>query len=574
MTYINHVKLLEEHSTWRKYERGLRELTLLEAPKSVIQEYKNKAAQTCFLAFADLMLDNKLKIAPFHEIIASNFEDVADGKCKRLIISCPPRSGKSMLSQIFVAWLLGRDQQTQHIIASYGAQLSNRFHRGIIGYLKHKSFRRVFPEWLGFEADSKYDMRGGGFVLATSVGGVLTGFTAGSTAEDSPGVGALVIDDPLKSSDSGKALENLETFWGEQASTRRTNRWAQVLIGTRFHEKDLHGVLVDTDGLWDEKENPDGWRWVNVPGLCENESTDPLGRKNGESHWPTNPVFSTDMLLSQKKSMGSNAFSALYQGTPTAQEGALVKAGWIDVIPTLDAPTDFDITYLAMDTAFSEKESADESVIAVMGYRKEEPDTIYIRELIHGRWAFPDLIATAEQTCKYYRARMACIEQAASGQSLIQVFERETQIRLHKFKPIRSKTVRLQTVLPLFEAGQVKFIDGGWTEDFIKELTAFPFVKHDDKTDAVVWGLTYFQTHMMSGGSDAADSLRRQSHMKSGRGDLYSEFTEMKTLGHNRGRRSLFGARNSGEADEAYRMGQRSGLTRDMGDMRHDTGLD
>lgn len=574
MTYINHVNLLEEHSTWRKYERGLRELTLLEAPKSVIQEYKNKAAQTCFLAFADLMLDNKLKVAPFHEIIASNFEDVADGKCKRLIISCPPRSGKSMLSQIFVAWLLGRDQQTQHIIASYGAQLSNRFHRGIIGYLKHKSFRRVFPEWLGFEADSKYDMRGGGFVLATSVGGVLTGFTAGSTAEDSPGVGALVIDDPLKSSDSGKALENLETFWGEQASTRRTNRWAQVLIGTRFHEKDLHGVLVDTDGLWDEKENPDGWRWVNVPGLCENESTDPLGRKNGESHWPTNPVFSTDMLLSQKKSMGSNAFSALYQGTPTAQEGALVKAGWIDVIPTLDAPTDFDITYLAMDTAFSEKESADESVIAVMGYRKEEPDTIYIRELIHGRWAFPDLIATAEQTCKYYRARMACIEQAASGQSLIQVFERETQIRLHKFKPIRSKTVRLQTVLPLFEAGQVKFIDGGWTEDFIKELTAFPFVKHDDKTDAVVWGLTYFQTHMMSGGSDAADSLRRQSHMKSGRGDLYSEFTEMKTLGHNRGRRSLFGARNSGEADEAYRMGQRSGLTRDMGDMRHDTGLD
>ena len=574
MTYINHVKLLEEHSTWRKYERGLRELTLLEAPKSVIQEYKNKAAQTCFLAFADLMLDNKLKVAPFHEIIASNFEDVADGKCKRLIISCPPRSGKSMLSQIFVAWLLGRDQQTQHIIASYGAQLSNRFHRGIIGYLKHKSFRRVFPEWLGFEADSKYDMRGGGYVLATSVGGVLTGFTAGSTAEDSPGVGALVIDDPLKSSDSGKALENLETFWGEQASTRRTNRWAQVLIGTRFHEKDLHGVLVDTDGLWDEKENPDGWRWVNVPGLCENESTDPLGRKNGESHWPTNPVFSTDMLLSQKKSMGSNAFSALYQGTPTAQEGALVKAGWIDVIPTLDAPTDFDITYLAMDTAFSEKESADESVIAVMGYRKEEPDTIYIRELIHGRWAFPDLIATAEQTCKYYRARMACIEQAASGQSLIQVFERETKIALHKFKPIRSKTVRLQTVLPLFEAGQVKFIEGAWTEAFIKELTSFPFVPHDDKTDAVVWGLTYFQTHMMSGGSDAADSLRRQSHMKSGRGDLYSEFTEMKTLGHNRGRRSLFGARNSGEADEAYRMGQRSGLTRDMGDMRHDTGLD
>ena len=61
MTYVNHVNLLEEHSTWRKYERGLRELTLLEAPKSIIAEYKHKAAETCFLAFADLMLDGKSK---------------------------------------------------------------------------------------------------------------------------------------------------------------------------------------------------------------------------------------------------------------------------------------------------------------------------------------------------------------------------------------------------------------------------------------------------------------------------------------------------------------------------------
>ena len=68
--YVNHIDLLEEHSTWRKYERGLRELTLLEAPKSIIQQYKFGAARDCFLAFADLMLDGKLKVAPFHEIIA------------------------------------------------------------------------------------------------------------------------------------------------------------------------------------------------------------------------------------------------------------------------------------------------------------------------------------------------------------------------------------------------------------------------------------------------------------------------------------------------------------------------
>jgi len=567
--YVNHISQLEEHSTWRAYERGLRELALLEAPKSVIQEYKHKAAKDCFLAFADLMLDGKLKVAAFHEIIASNFEAIARGECHRLIVSCPPRSGKSMLSQVFVAWLLGRDQETQHIIASYGAQLSNRFHRGIIGYLKHKSFRRVFPDWLGFEPDSKYDMRGGGFILSTSVGGVLTGFTAGSKSEDSPGVGALVIDDPLKDSTSRKALENLESFWGEQASTRRTNRWAQVLIGTRFHERDLHGVLIDSDGLWDAEENPDGWRWVNIAGLCENEASDPLGRKNGESHWPSNDMFSVDMLLSQKRSMGSNAFSALYQGTPTAVEGSIIKAGWLKRVLPEEAPEDFDITYLAMDTAFSEKEEADESVIAVMGYIKTDPDTIWVREIVHGRWSFPDLLAMVEQTHKYYRAKFMCIEQAASGQSLIQILERETQIPLHKFKPIRSKTVRLQTVAPLLEAGRVKFIEGAWTDQFFKEITAFPHVPHDDWTDAVVWGLTHYSFSMDGGGADYANAFSRQGMRSSGRASLFGDFSELKETQSRRGRSGLFGRGSSGDA---YRLGQGGGSsTRRSGDLRFDT---
>ena len=570
--YVNHIDLLEEHSTWRTYERGLRELTLLEAPKSIIQQYKYGAARDCFLAFADLMLDGKLKVAPFHEIIASNFEAIARGECSRLIVSCPPRSGKSMLSQIFVAWLLGRDQETQHIIASYGAQLSNRFHRGIIGFLKHKHFKLVFPAWLGFEPDSKYDMRGGGYILSTSVGGVLTGFTAGSKSADSPGVGALVIDDPLKSSDSRKALDNLETFWGEQASTRRTNRWAQVLIGTRFHERDLHGVLMDSDGLWDAEDNPDGWRWINISGICENEATDPLGRANGESHWPTNPVFTPDMLLSQKRAMGSNAFAALYQGMPTAAEGSIIKAGWLCRLLPEEAPTEFDVTYLAMDTAFSEKQEADESVIAVMGYRKDEPDLIYVREIVHGRWSFPDLIAMVEQTQLYYRAKFMCIEQAASGQSLIQILERETKIAIHKFRPLKSKTIRLQTVAPLFEAGRIKFIDGAWTDELFKEITAFPHVPHDDMTDAVVWGATHYMFSMQGGGNEYANAFARQGMRVGGRASMFGEFTELSREHNNiTGRRSLFSQGNSGDA---YRLGQGGGSSIQRSrDLRFDTDM-
>ena len=474
-----------------------------------------------------------------------------------------------MLSQVFVAWLLGRDQETQHIIASYGAQLSNRFLRGIHGYLKHKSFKQVFPDWLGHEADSKYDLKGGGYILGTSVGGVLTGFTAGSKSEDSPGVGAIVIDDPLKSSDSKAALQGLESWWGEQASTRRTNKFAQVLIGTRFHERDLHGVLMDSDGLWNAEENLFGWRWVNIPGICENEATDPLGRQNGESHWPTNPVFTVEMLKSQKRAMGSAAFSALYQGTPTSAEGTIIKPGWLNRVFPDEAPTEFDITYMALDTAFSEKESADESVICVAGYNKNDPDNIWIRELVHGRWSFPDLIAMLEQTQKYYRAKFLCIEQAASGQSLIQVLERETRIHIHKFKPLKSKTIRLQTVAPLFEAGRVKFIEGEWTDAFFKEIVAFPHVPHDDWTDATVWALTYFSFHM----DGLARELTGAFANARGRVETKRSFDEFTELGerNNRGlgRKNMFGR---GSPGEAYRLGAET-RGRRSSDLRFDTDM-
>lgn len=491
---ITKASLLDEHSTWRKYIRGLRELIIMEAPASIIEEYKYRAAQNCFLAFADIMKKGDLKVVAFHEIIGSAFEDLATKRYRRLIVSCPPRSGKSMMASMFVAWLLGRDQQTQHIIASYGQQLSGKFHKDAIGFLKHPEFSKIFPEWKGFSRDSKYDMLGGGYILPTSVGGVLTGFTAGTTNITSPGVGAMIVDDPLKDSTSTAALEALESWWGEQASTRRTNNWCQMVIATRFHQHDLHGVLLEADGEYDEIENPNGWRWVNIAGLIETAEQrvlDPLERDLGESHWPSNTAFTVDMLMAQKKTMGSFAFAALYQGNPVAAEGQIIKDSWITRVEGKDCP-EFDLTWLAVDCAFSEKEMADETAICVASISHRTPGIVYVREMITGRLGFPDLIAKVKHLYAYYDARVLCIEKAASGQSLIQMLKKEAKIPIEEMKPLKSKTIRLQAVAPLMEFNRVRMIEGEWIDPFVKELTTFPFVKHDDRTDAFTWALTYF----------------------------------------------------------------------------------
>lgn len=506
---LTKASLLDEHSSWRKYIRGIQELIVMEAPASVVEEYKYKAAQNCFLAFCDIMKKGDLKVVAFHEIIASAFEDLATRRYRRLIVSCPPRSGKSMLASMFVAWLLGRDQQTQHIIASYGQQLSNKFFRDAIAMMKAPEFRKIFPEWKGFAPDSKYDMLGGGYILPTSVGGVLTGFTAGTTNITSPGVGAMIVDDPLKDSTSKAALDELESWWGEQASTRRTNNWCQLVIATRFHERDLHGVLIENDGIYDEEENPNGWRWVNIAGLIETPEQadeDPLEREMGESHWPSNTAFTVDMLMAQKKTMGSFAFSALYQGRPVAAEGQIIKDGWISCVEADKCPG-FDLTWLAVDCAFSEKELADETAICVASISHRFPGQVYIREIITGRLGFPDLIAKVKHLYSFYDARILCIEKAASGQSLIQMLKREAKIPIEEMKPLKSKTTRLQAVAPLLEFNRVKFVEGDWIDPFVKELTAFPYVKHDDRTDAFTWALTYFSMKLDTVDRGLQDSI-------------------------------------------------------------------
>jgi hypothetical protein len=139
---------------------------------------------------------------------------------------------------------------------------------------------------------------------------------------------------------------------------------------------------------------------------------------------------------------------------------------------------------------------ADETAICVASISKQDPTKIYIRELIKDRMGFPDMIEAVKQAYKFYNAKILCIEKAASGQSLIQVLRKEAKIPIEEMKPLKSKTTRLQAVCPLMESMRVYLIEDYWTDKFVKELTAFPFVRHDDSVDAFTWSLTYYLMRM------------------------------------------------------------------------------
>lgn len=471
------------------------------------QKFRLVAARKCFLLYCQVICESigiNFEIEPFHILMADAFEDIFHQRYHRLIVSAPPRAGKSFMASLFISWLIGINDENFHIISSYGSRLSGTLYKQVRQFLTVDMFRAIFPNFSGFEASKKYELAGGGDVLSTSVGGPLTGFTAGTKSKDSVGIGCLLVDDPLKSAYSMAAIEEVHNWWITQASTRRTNRWAQIIIATRFHTNDLHGFLMRKDGLYDPESNPFGWRWVNLQALCENEATDILCRKNGESFWPTSSLFSEDILQSQKKTMGENSFSAMYQGEPISEGGSLFKSSYFAHrdLGNLYVPTKF----ISADTALEETESACQSVITVFGVTQSSNE-IVVYEQIAGKWDFVDLLDNSIEVAKHYEAKWYVIEDKVSGKSLRQVLSKKTDFRTEivAIKPIRSKLLRLQKVLPLFEDNKVKFpLENKTWFPLLKEgLMNAPLITDQqwDYVDSMVNGLLYFQEFLDSDGS-------------------------------------------------------------------------
>ena len=72
------------------------------------------------------LVDDDLYEVPKHlELLNQLLLDVADGKIKRLMVTVPPRHGKSELcSKYFPAWYLGTHPDDRIILTSYEADFA------------------------------------------------------------------------------------------------------------------------------------------------------------------------------------------------------------------------------------------------------------------------------------------------------------------------------------------------------------------------------------------------------------------------------------------------------------------
>lgn len=433
-----------------------------------------------------------------HRVIAKALEAVEMGLIKRLIISVPPRHGKSELaSRNFPAWYLGRNPSKHMIFGTYNEKLSWDFGRNVRDILNKPQYRQVFPNAQlkpGAAAVDRLEMVDGGVIFFTGRGGSATG----------RGGHVLLIDDPIKDrkeADSPTIRETLWNWYNQVIKSRMmTKTGAIVIIQTRWHEDDLIGRLTDPSNPCFNPAEARNWHIVDLPALAlEN---DVLGREVGDALWPAR---FDEAFLNSARNSDPRGFQALYQGRPAPEDGAFFEAKNIKTYGSMKElpPKETLRYYVASDHAVSMEQHRDRTCLLVIAL--DQDDNIWVHPDTYWKQAPSDVVVEAMlHLMKTYRPVFWWAERGHISKSIgpflrKRMIETRTYVSLVEMTPVADKVTRAQSIHARMSMGKVYFPSfATWWGDARNELLKFPQGLNDDFVDALAWighGLT-LQTAM------------------------------------------------------------------------------
>ena len=407
-------------------------------------------------------------------------QDILDKKSPRLMLSMPPRHGKSLIaSTYFPAWFLGRFPELEVIATSYSSSLASKFSRSVRHLFREPQFHKVFPS-ASLDRDAQnienwFTTRGGSYTAA-GVGGGITG----------RGADCLIIDDPIKNAEDAESdvfRDNLFEWFQSTAYTRLSPGGGIIIIQTRWHHDDLAGRLEELSS------NKGGDTYVNIkyPAIA---TSDERFRPKGESlHKERYPDSALDMI---KRAVGPRTWSALYQQAPTEDTGSYFKREWLrfyEMPPSVEQLT----IYTAWDLAIGQKEQNDYTVGIVIGVDRNED--IWVLDLVRGRWNSMEIVEQCISLHKRWRPVVNLIEKSHIEMSIGPYLEKakhENNVPEAYFQALptgrRDKQARARSIQGRFEEGRVYIArDALYTPNLVLELMSFPFGKYDDQVDALSW---------------------------------------------------------------------------------------
>ena len=416
------------------------------------------------------------------DAIAEHLEAVERGEIRNLLVTMPPRMGKSLTISVFYpAWRWIAQPGMRFLYASYSQDLATAHSLATRRVIESDWYRARWGDRFQLAGDANLktrfenDQRGARY--STSVGGVVTGI----------GGDRIVCDDPhnVKEAES-EAIRAATIAWWDQAMSTRFNdpkTGSRIVVMQRVHEGDLAGHLMEQGG----------YTHLNLPMEYEPRSVRFTGFGNPDPRSDEGELLAPDRvgpeeIADLKVRLGSRAYAGQFQQRPAPAEGAILKCEWWrhwrEPLPEMEW------ILQSWDTAFKTGQENDYSVCLTVGLAG---GGMYLLDLWRDRAEFPHLKRVVRDQFVKWQPDEVVVEDKASGQSLIQEFGADAMgvasgarpLPIVPFSTDRDKIARAHAVSPYVEGGRV-FVpaQAGWTDAFLHECGVFPAGQHDDQVDA------------------------------------------------------------------------------------------
>ena len=453
--------------------------------QSVSQEEKDNLvihqAQENLIDFA-IATDPLYQDTWFHETVAtilqSAFEKVERGEDARIILTVPPRFGKSEIAtKKFPSWVLGKHPEWPVIVTSYSSELAVDFGQATRDIMESNYYQEIFTSRLRIDARAKgkwLTKQGGGYTAA-GAGGSITG----------KGFKIGIIDDIFKNREEAASKTIRDSRWDWYRSTfytRQEGATAIIVIMTRWHLDDLIGRLLakQEEDEENKEDNFDKWTVIEFPAIAiKNEDF----RDKGDSLWPEK--FSLEKLRTIENTLGPYEWSSLYQCSPITSENQEFKETWIK------------------NRSWAEVEALDTRKFATIdpgGKGLENDNTGIIRNYVdkENKWNLKAMgvhFDSKELLDYIFRLHDEGFEKIGIEETVylkaVKPFYDDESRKRDKFpniiplkQPTVQKEVRIRGLIPRYASGSIYHIENE-CRDLEDELKVFPKGARDDVIDGL-----------------------------------------------------------------------------------------
>ncbi|WP_229882179.1 terminase large subunit domain-containing protein [Streptomyces alanosinicus] len=438
-------------------------------------------------AMAAVLTDGREMQAPHLGLIDAAFEQVAAGKPTRLMLTMPPRHGKSRRAARWAPlWYLRRRPEHRVMIASYSSDLADDHGRWIRDAILTHGPQLGISLRGGSTAANRFDLAGTeGGAVAAGVGGGLTG----------KGAHLAVVDDPIK--DAAEAAsptmrKRLWDWWQAVLLTRIEPGGSVILIQTRWDVDDLAGRIL--------AEESDRWTVIDLPALALSQD-DALGRQLGAPLWPER--YDADALAEIRRSVGERVWWSLYMQLPRPQEGGVWQWTWITenrISPAQLRGTDLARIIVAVDPAGGESAVGDET--GIVAAARDRDGHLYVLDDRSGNRGADAWGREACLLAIQLRADAIVVESNFGGDMSTQILhqawqelqreQRTENMLMPAVLPVtakQGKRLRAEPIAQLYEQGRVHHV-GEWATLEQQMVTWVAGMDSPDRMDAAVHGLT------------------------------------------------------------------------------------